>query len=217
MLECPFCHEHVKAQRRETWFECPACQNWIRLRVHQNGSRWLEGGYYANDEIHPLHLARQPGQAPRSPSRPSRPNVAEMDMEAVRAHRQRAAIKLRDLEQEIQRVITLRSENLRNEQMTSQFNTELSRLTREQNDWKQYERQLAGRENRLLEEEREQMRQARSGGIGLAFWLGTILSGAGIYAFSELIGLQLDLQAYLYLALIALISGFVTFIITKLD
>ena len=51
MLECPFCHEHVKSQRRDNWFECPACQNWIRLRVNQNGSRWLEAGYFANDEI----------------------------------------------------------------------------------------------------------------------------------------------------------------------
>lgn len=217
MLECPFCHEQVKPRGRDSWFECPRCQNWLRLRANQSGSRWLEGGYYANDEIHPLHLTRQPAQAPRSPARPSRPNVPEMDLETVQAQRQRAAIKLRDLEQEIQRVITLRSENLRNEQMTSQFNTELSRLAREQNDWKEYARQLAGRHNELLEEEREQQRQARSGGIGLAFWLGTILSGTGIYAFCELVGFQPDLQAYLYLALIALISGFVTFIITKIN
>ena len=217
MLECPFCHEQVKSQRRENWFECPACQNWIRMRVHQNGSRWLEAGYYAHDEIHPLHLSRQQGQAPRSSGRPSRPNVREMDLETVQAQRQRTAARLRNLEQDIQRVITLRSENLRNEQLTSQYNTDLSRYAREQNEWKQYEKQLAERESELLEEERELARQARSRGLGLAFWFGTLLSGAGMYAFSELLGLQLDLQAYLYMALIALISGFVTIIITKVD
>lgn len=217
MLECPFCHEHVKSQRRDNWFECPACQNWIRLRVNQNGSRWLEAGYFANDEIHTLQLARQPGQAPRSTGRPSRPNIQEMDLENVQAQRQRAAARLRNLEQDIQRVITLRSENLRNEQLTSQYNTDLSRLTREQNEWKQYEKQLAERENELLEEAREQARQARSGGLGLAFWFGTILSSAGIYAFCELMGLQLDFMAYVYLVLIALISGFVTLILTRID
>jgi len=140
-----------------------------------------------------------------------------MDLETVQAQRQRAAARLRSLEQDIQRVITLRSENLRNEQLTSQYNTELSRYTREQNDWQLYERQLAGRENELLEEARELARQARGSGIGLAFWFGAILSGGGIYAFSQLIGLQLNLQAYLYLFLIALISGFVTLIITRID
>ena len=217
MLECPFCHERVKHQGKDNWFECPTCQNWIRLRVNQNGSRWLEGGYYANEDIHPLQLARQTGQPPRASSRIGRPNIQDMALETVQAQRQRVSAKLRDLEQDIQRVITLRSENLRNEQLTSQYNTELSRYTREQNDWKLYERQLAGRENELLEEVREQTRQARSSGVGLAFGFGAILSGAGIYAFSQLIGLQLDLKSYLYLFLIALISGFVTIIITRID
>jgi hypothetical protein len=216
MLECPFCHEQVKHQGRDNWFECPACQNWVRLRVNQNGSRWLEAGYYANDAIHPLQLARQTAQ-PRTSGRASRPNVQDMDLETVQAQRERTVIKLRHLEQDIQRVITLRSENLRNEQLTSQYNLELSRYTREQNDWKLYERQLATRENELLEEAREQARQARSSGVGLAFLFGAILSGAGIYAFSQLIGLHLDLRAYLYLFLIALISGFVTLIITRFD
>ena len=217
MLECPFCNERVKHRGRDNWFECPACQNWLRLRVNQNGSRWLEAGFYANEDIHPLHFARKTGQPPRATGRASRPNMQDMDLETVQAQRQRAAVKLRDLEENIQRIITLRSENLKNEQLTSQYNTELSRLTREQNDWKLYARQLAGRENELLEEEREQARQARaSSGIGLAFWLGAILSGAGLYAFSELLGLQLDLTAYLYLVVIALISGFLTFIIAKL-
>jgi len=217
MLECPFCHERVKPQSRDKWFECPACQNWIRLRVNQSGSRWLEAGFYANEDIHPLQLARQPSQPPRASSRATRPDVQDMDLETLQAQRLRAAARLRNLEQDIQRVITLRSENLKNEQLTSQYNTELSRYTREQNDWKLYERQLAGRENELLEEAREQARQARSSGSGLAFWFGAILSGTGIYAFSQLIGLQLDLRAYLYLALIALISGFLTIIITKID
>ena len=217
MPECPFCREQVKHQGRDKWFECPACQNWVRLRVSQNGSRWLEAGYYANDDIHPLQLNRQVSQPPRSSGRVSRPNVKDMDLETVQAQRQRTAARLRSLEQDIQRVITLRSENLRNEQLTSQYNTELSRYTREQNDWKLYERQLAGREHELMEEIKEQVRQARGSGIGLAFGFGAVLSGAGIYAFSQLIGLQLDLKAYLYLFLIALISGFVTIIITRID
>jgi hypothetical protein len=217
MLECPYCHERVKSQGRDHWFECPACQNWIRVRINQNGSRWLEAGYYANEEIHPLQLTRQQSQPPRSSSRIGRPNIQEMDLETVQAQRQRAAAKLHNLEQDIQRVITLRSENLKNEQLTSQYNTELSRYAREQNDWKLYERQLAGREGELLEEARQQARQARSSGLGLAFWFGALLSGAGIYAFSQLTGLQLDLRASLYLFLIALISGFVTIIITRID
>jgi hypothetical protein len=114
-------------------------------------------------------------------------------------------------------VITLRSENLKNGELTSQYNTELSRFTREQNDWKLYERQLAKRENELLEEIKEQARQTRSSGVGLAFWFGAILSGASIFAFGQLIGLQLDLRSYLYLFLIALISGFVTIIVTRFD
>ena len=217
MLECPFCHERVKSQGRDTWFECSSCQNWVRLRVNQNGAKWLEGGYYANEDIHPLQIARQPTQPPRSSSRIPRPNVKDMDLEAVQAQRQRAAAKLRNLEQDIQRVITLRSENLRNGELTSQYNAELSQYTREQNDWKAYERQLAGRENELLEEIREQARQSRSSGLGIAFWFGAVLSGAGIYAFSQLIGMQLDLKAYLYLFMIALLSGFVTIIITRID
>ena len=217
MLECPFCHERVKSQGRDTWFECPSCQNWVRLRVNQNGARWLEGGYYANEDIHPLQLARQPSQPPRSSSRTARPNVKDMDLETVQAQRQRAVAKLRNLEQDIQRVINQRSENLRNAELTSQYNAELSQYTREQNDWKAYERQLAGRENELLEEMREQARQTRSSGLGIAFWFGAVLSGAGIYAFSQLMGLQLDLKAYLYLFMIALLSGFVTIIITRID
>ena len=217
MLACPFCHEQVKPLRREAWFECPACQNWVRLRASPGGSRWLEGGYYANDEIHPLQLARPSGQAPRGTGRASRPNAEDMDRENVQAQRLRAGAKLRQLEEDIQRVITLRSENRKNAQLTSQYNTELSRLTREQNEWQLYERQLAERENELIEEEKELARQARSSGIGLAFWFGSILSGAGIYAFSQLMGLQLDLQGYLFLALIALISGFVTIIISRVE
>jgi hypothetical protein len=221
MLECPFCHEQVKHKGRDHWFECPTCQNWIRLRVHQNGSRWLEAGYYANEEIHPLQLAPQPRQASRTSKelrgKLSRPNVQDMDLETVQAQRQRAAAQLRNLEQDIQRVITLRSENLKNGELTSQYNTELSRFTREQNDWKLYERQLAKRENELLEEIKEQARQTRSSGVGLAFWFGAILSGASIFAFGQLIGLQLDLRSYLYLFLIALISGFVTIIVTRFD
>jgi hypothetical protein len=217
MLPCPFCHEQVKPLHREAWFECPACQNWLRLRARQNGSRWLEGGYYANDEIHPLQLPRSSGQAPRGTARASRPSVREMDRENLQAQRLRAESKLRQLEEEIQRVITLRSENRRNPQLTSQYNTELSRLTREQNEWQLYERQLAERENALTEEEKQLARRARSSGTGLAFWFGTILSGAGLYAFSRLIGLPLDLQGYMYLALIALISGFVTIIISRVD
>ncbi|HSL29252.1 MAG TPA: DUF3984 domain-containing protein [Anaerolineales bacterium] len=222
MLECPFCHEHVKHQRRDHWFECPVCQNWIRLRVSQNGSRWLEAGFYANDDVHPLrHMSRPASQSSHSSKeargRASRPDVRQMDRETVQAQRLRVAARLRDLEQDIQRVITLRSENLRNEQLTSQFNADLSRYAREQNEWKEYERQLAEREHELVEEEKELARQARGSGLGLAFWFGTILSGAGIYAFSQLMGLQLDLMAYLYLALIAVISGFVTLIITKVD
>ena len=69
----------------------------------------------------------------------------------------------------------------------------------------------------LLEEIREKARQSRSSGLGIAFWFGTILSGAGVYAFSQLMGLQLDLKAYLYLFMIALLSGFVTIIITRID
>jgi epoxyqueuosine reductase QueG len=177
----------------------------------------LEAGYYANEEIHPLQLTRQQSQPPRSSSRIGRPNTQEMDLETVQAQRQRATAKLHNLEQDIQRVISLRSENLKNEQLTSQYNTELSRYAREQNDWKLYERQLAGREGDLLEEARQQARQARSSGLGLAFWFGALLSGAGIYAFSQLMALQLDLRASFYLFLIALISGFVTIIITRID
>lgn len=217
MLECPFCYERVKPQGRDKWFECPACQNWIRLRVHQSGSRWLEAGYYANEDIHPLQLARQSGQLPRTSGRISRPNVQDMDLETVQAQRQRVRAKLLNLEEDIQRAITLRSESRKNEQLTSQYNTDLSRYTREQNDWKLYERQLAERENELLEEAREQARRARSSGLGLAFWFGAILSGGGIYAFSWLIGLHLDLRAYLYLFMIALISGFMSLILTKID
>lgn len=217
MLECPFCHEQVKPQGRDKWFECPACQNWIRLRLNQSGSRWLEAGFYANEEIHPFQFPQRTAQAPRPSARVSRPNVQEMDLETVQAQRQRVVSRLHKLEQDIQHVIAQRSENLRNEQLTSQYNAELSRLTREQNDWKQYERQLANRENELLEEAKEQARQARSSGLGLGFWLGMVLSGLGIYAFSQLIGLQLNLMAYLYLVLIAVISGFVTLIITKID
>ena len=221
MLECPFCHERVKHQGRDNWFECPTCRNWIRLRVNQNGARWLEAGFYANGNIHPLQLSRQPGHAPRTPrnhrGRVSRPNIRDMDRETVQAQRQRTGLRLRALEEDIQRVINLRSENLRNEQLTSQFNTELSRLTQEQNEWKLYERQLTKREHELIEEEKEQARQARSSGLGLAFWFGTILSGAGIYAFSQLMELQLDLAGYLYLVLIAVISGFATIIIARVD
>lgn len=217
MLECPFCHEQVKPQGRDRWFECPDCQNWVRLRVNQSGSRWLEAGYFANDEIHPLQISQRAVQPPRTTTRVSRPNVQDMDLETVQAQRQRVTSRLRKLEQDIQHVITQRNENLRNEQLTSQYNAELSRLTREQNDWKQYERQLAERENEVLEEAKEQARQARSSGLSLGFWLGMTLSGLGIYAFSQLIGLQLDLMAYLYLVLIAVISGFVTLIITKID
>jgi hypothetical protein len=217
MLPCPFCHEQVKPLRREAWFECPACENWVRLRANANGARWLEGGFYANDEIHPLQLARPSGQPPRGTARASRPNVKEMDREDVQAQRLRAGAKLRQLEEDIQRVITLRSENRKNAQLTSQYNTELSRLTREQNEWQLYERQLAEREQELIEEEKELARQARSSGIGLAFWFGSLLSGAGIYAFSRLMGLPLDLRGYMYLILIALISGFVTLIIAKVD
>jgi hypothetical protein len=222
MLQCPFCHEQVKPQGRDNWFECPACQNFIRLRVNQNGSRWLEAGYYANEAVHPLHFSRQASPPARSSveqrSKASRANIRTMNRGTVQTERQWAAAKLSDLEQNIQRVINLRSQNLKNEQMTSQYNTQLSRYTREQNDWQLYERQLAEREHQLLEEEREQARQARkSGGMGLAFWFGAILSGAGIYAFSQLMGLQLDLMGYLFLVLIALISGFVTLIITKVD
>ena len=222
MLECPFCHEQIKPQGRDHWFECPACQNWIRLRANQSGSRWLEAGYYANEDIHPLQLARPLGQPPRTAKelrggRVSRPTLQAMDLEAVQAQRQRVAAKLRTLEQDIQRVISLRSENLRNEQLTSQYNTDLSRYAREQNDWNLYDRQLAGREKELLEEAKEQARQARSSGVGLAFWVGAVLSGAGLYAFSQMLGLQLDLKAYLYLFLIALASGFVTIIITRID
>jgi hypothetical protein len=191
------------------------------LRVKQDGSRGLEAGYFANDDIHPLQLARQPSQPARvlkeQRMRVSRQNVQDMDLESVQAQRQRVAIKLRDLEQEIQRVINLRSENRRNELLTSQYNSELSQYTREQNVWKIYERKLAGREQELMEEIREQARQARGSGIWLAFGFGAVLSGAGIYAFSQLLGLQLDLKAYLYLFLIALISGFVTIIITRID
>jgi len=220
MLECPFCHERVKSQGRDHWFECPACQNWVRLRVNQSGSRWLEAGYYANEDIHPIQLARPLGQPPRSQKevrggRVSRPNIKDMNLETVQAQRQRVAAKLQTLEQDIQRVITLRSENLRNEQLTSEYNTELSQFTREQNDWKLYDRQLAGREKEFLDEIAEQARQARSSGVGPAFWFGAILSGVGIYAFSQLIGLQLDLKSYLYLFLIALTSGFVTIIVTR--
>jgi hypothetical protein len=191
------------------------------MRANPNGSRWLEAGFYANEDIHPLQFARQPAHPPRASreqrARASRTDVGEMDRETVQAQRQRAATRLRSLEEDIQRVISLRGANLRNEQMTSQYNEELSRLAREQNEWKLYERQLAGRENELIEEERELARQARSSGTGLAFWFGTLLSGAGIYTFSRLIGLPLDLQAYLYVALIALISGFMTVIIAKVD
>ena len=219
MLECPFCQERVKPQGRDRWFECPACQNWIRLRTNQSGSNWLEAGYYANEDIHPLQFARQSSQLPRASGRVSRPNtnVQEMDLETVQAQRQRARAKLLNLEEDIQRAITLRSENRRNEQLTSQYNTDLSRYTREQNDWKLHERQLAERENELLEEAREQARRARSAGLGLAFWFGAILSGGGIYAFSWLIGLHLDLKAILYLLAIALISGFMSLILTKID
>jgi hypothetical protein len=218
MLECPFCHEHVKSRWRDHWFECPSCQNWIRLRVGPNGSRWLEAGFYANDEVHPLQQLSRPASQPSRGSKESRrPNVRAMDRETVQAQRLRVSARLRDLEQDMQRVITLRSENLRNEQLTSQFNADLSRYAREQNEWKEYERQLAEREHELLEDERELARQQRSSGLGLAFWFGTFLSGAGIYAFSRLMGLQLDLISYLYLALIAVISGFVTLIITKVD
>jgi hypothetical protein len=217
VLECPFCHEQVKPQGRDKWFACPACQNWIRLRVNQSGSRWLEAGYFANDEVHPLQFPQRTGSSARTTGRVSRPKVQDMDLETVQAQRQRVESRLRRLEQEIQHVIAQRSENLRNEQLTSQYNAELSRLTREQNDWKAYQGQLATRQNELLEEAKEQARQARSSGLGLGFWLGMILSGMGIYAFSELIGLKLDLMAYLYLVLIAVISGFVTLIITKID
>ena len=101
MLECPFCHEQVKHQGRDNWFDCPACQNWIRLRVNQNGSKWLEAGYYANEDIHPLQFGRQPGQPPRASNRASRPNIQDMDLESVQAQRQRAAAKLHDLEQAV--------------------------------------------------------------------------------------------------------------------
>jgi hypothetical protein len=177
----------------------------------------LEAGYYANDEIHPLQISQRTVQPPRTTTRVSRPTVQDMDLETVQAQHQRVTSRLRKLEQDIQHVITQRNENLRNEQLTSQYNAELSRLAREQNDWKQYERQLAERENELLEEAKEQARQARSSGLNLGFWLGMVLSGLGIYAFSQLIGLQLNLMAYLYLVLISVISGFVTLIITKID
>src|ERR687891_619602 len=107
MLECPFCQERVKHQGRDNWFECPACQNWSRLRVNQNGSRWLEAGYYANDNIHPLQFARTSGQPPRGSARISRPKIGDMDLETVQAQRQRVVVKLRDLEEDIQRVIDL--------------------------------------------------------------------------------------------------------------
>lgn len=217
MLECPFCHEQVKPEGRGRWFECPECQNWLRLRVNQSGSRWLEAGYYANEQIHPLSLSRPSAPPARPAARVSRPSARDMDLETVREQRQRAIAKLRELEENIQRAITLRSENLRNEQLTSQYNDQLSRLTREQNEWKQYAGQLTGRENELLEEQKELDRQTRSAGkLGLAFWLGAIVSAAAIYAFSWLMGLPLNITAYVYLVFIALLSGLLIQLIAKI-
>ena len=222
MLECPSCGQRVNHQGRDNWFECPACRNWLRLRVNSNGSTWLELGVLANGYIQPVQLVRQPGTPSRAPvsgqNSASLPNVDQLDLETVQTYRQRIAAKLRELENNIQRAISLRNQSRQNEQSTGPFNSALSLYTREQNEWQQYDQLLEKREEVLRQEERERARQAgSSGGSGIVFGCGTILAGVGIYAFSRMIGLQLDLRMFMYLALIAFVSGLITIVIAQFD
>jgi hypothetical protein len=187
------------------------------LRVSQNGSTWLELGVLANGIIQPVELVRQSGQPARVPVRAqnsaSAPNVGEMDLQTVQTYRQKVAAKLQELETNINRVISLRNQNRQNEQLTIQYNTELSRYTREQNEWRGYDGQL---EKRL--EEIQRARQAgSSGGSGMVFGCGTLLAGLGIIVFSRLVGFPIDFRAFMFLALIALASGLLTLFIAQLD
>jgi hypothetical protein len=141
-----------------------------------------------------------------------------MDLQTIKTQRQRVATRLRELENNIQRVINLRNQNRQNEKLIHKYNTELSLCTEEQNEWQQYEQQLEEREAAIIQEESDRgWETGSSGGSGIAFGCGTILAGVGIFVFSRMVGFHLDFGGYMLLALIAVVSGLLTIVIAQFD
>lgn len=221
MLECPFCDERVALQGREGWSECPNCGNLVRRRVNRDGAVWVEAGVFVNDTIQPVQLRSRRDQpvraAPRAPNPAPRrmfPNVNELDLATVRTQRQQAALCLRELDENIDRVYRLRTENRQNNQLMTRYNEELGQFTRDQNEWRRFSERLAQRESQLLEEQ-AQARQAASTGPGVVIVLGALLAAADLYMFARLINLSLDPRAIFVAGVIAIVSGFLTVIIAQ--
>ncbi len=224
MLVCPYCGARVSHQGRDNWFECPSCRQWICLRVGQNGSTWFDTGVLANGMIHSVQIVRERGQPVRTPMReqpetpPSAlPNIGNMDLPAVRTQRQRITTRLRQLEADIQRVINLRTQNLQNDQLTRQYNTELSQFTQEQNELHQFQQRLTERENSLQPVTTPATGPGSSSPSGLIFGCGTVLGFAGIMVFTRMINLHLDSRAFMWVILIAVGAGFCTWLIAQFN
>jgi hypothetical protein len=137
-----------------------------------------------------------------------------MDLATVRTQRQQAALRLRELDESIDRVYRLRTENRQNDQLMTRYNEELGQFTRDQNEWRRFSERLGQRESQL-QEEQARARQAASSGPGVVIVLGALLAAADIYAFTRMINLSLDPRAVVMAVLIAAVSGLLTLIIAQ--
>lgn len=184
--------------------ECPFC----REKVPHEGmdhwfkcpecKKWLcprldQNGLRWIESRVPENTGVQPDSS-KPPSFPSDvfPNVSEMDLPKVQKELDRTRTKLHELDHQD-----------------------------EKNKWQEYENQLKERELELSSKESEYSESSSSsntsGGNGLVFGCGTILAGAGIFVFTLMINLHLDIRAYMVLIVIALVSGLLTLLISQFN
>jgi hypothetical protein len=220
MLICPYCLERVPHEGRNKWFRCPMCNKWLCLR-EQNGLRWIESRV-AEDEQMPS--TRPPGEDGSLPLKENRPtdaitpqNVRELDLQRVRSELQRVTSRLRELTNDIGRNTRLQEQNNQSEQLVRQYDTKLRRLKQESEELKQYEERLTERENNLQEVATPTTGTGTSSPSGLIIGCGTILGFAGIMAFTRLINLHLDSRAFIWVILIAVVSGLLTWLIAQFN
>ncbi len=202
MLECPVCSELVLAPDNGVGFECPVCGSWIRRRIT------LERAPLQRPAASPA--GRRATQAPAR----NLPAINQMDLPAVQAERRQIEIRLRELEAEIQRVSRLRPQNPTAEQLR-RYNTELRQCIDEQNLLQDRDQRLQDRATILeAEEARVRTRQRGSSAPAFGFIYGFLLAAGVMYALTRTINLSLDPRAVGVAVLIAVGSGFLTFLIS---
>jgi F0F1-type ATP synthase assembly protein I len=225
MLECPSCHQNVAHHGQGKWFECPNCRNWICLKVNQNGVGYFELGVMGpNGVIQPVRPIQNQGQTTRSAGANraafSFPDVRTMDLSAVRTEEEKVKNRLDELGASISGIRDQNRQVRLDERFRQHNNTLLATFNQEQKRLTEYRQRLADRETEILQKESETTRQTSSPSNGWGctsvVFINTIIVGVCIYFFTRFSGFHLDLRAFLYLGLAALISSLISTIVAQM-